>query len=293
MAYMGFHICRLALPVCTALVLCLSSATASAQEDAFDDPFVFHPLAHSAISGGRVLRRGNELFILPDELVADGSVTVPRICGSLRAIRWDSAGDNGEAAPSIHPEPAAWIVRWQGVPARARRIVLEFDQPPCLLSELKPVAANGDGSIMLHAYQAATQGEKLRYEPQPFKNTVGYWTVPTDTASWQLRIEEPGEFNVGILQGCGAGQGGSRASLTIEQNDPPLAFGPTGQTVATLEFEVVETEHFQNFQWRHLGRMAITQPGVYTLTLAPQSIANAALMDVRAIHLIRLPEATR
>lgn len=265
---------------CTAIVFCLASPTASAQAVVAEA----HPLEDSAISGARVYRSGHKLLILPEELTDGGSVTIPRICGSLREIRWGSSGEHGEPAPSLQPETAEWIVRWQGVPAGAQAIELEFDQEPRLPSELEPVTASGDGSLMLHAYQAVTRGEKLRYEPQTFKNTVGYWTVPTDTASWQLRIDEPGEFNVGILQGCGAGHGGSRAELRLQLED---------RSAAALEFEVVETGHFQNFQWRHLGRMAVSQPGVYTLKITPLKIKQGALMDVRVIHLVRLPASTR
>lgn len=266
---------------CAALVACLSSPPASAQAVPSDAQQIEHP----AIVGGRIFRSGEKLFIVPDDLTDSGSVTLPRIYGSVRAIQWVNTNDR--AAISIHPEPAEWAVRWQEVPAAAKTpagapmIVLEFDQEPRLPSEMEPVRASGDGSIRLEAYQASTDGEKLRYEPQPFKNTVGYWTVPTDTASWQLHIDEAGEFNVGILQGCGAGHGGSRASLSLQQ---------ASRSVATLQFEVVETGHFQNFQWRHLGRLSVSQAGVYSLKIAPLEIKHGALMDVRMIHLVRVPQ---
>src|ERR1044072_1350534 len=33
-----------------------------------------------------------------------------------------------------------------------------------------------DGSIVLLATNAVTHGKQIRYEPQPHKNTIGYWT---------------------------------------------------------------------------------------------------------------------
>lgn len=259
---------------CGLVIGCLSTPEVTAQAIPADAQQVEHP----AIGGGSLHRLENRLFVVPDEPTDVGSVTIPRIYGSLRTVHW--IGETEGSSLSLRPEPDEWTVAWEDVPAETEAIVLGFDQKPKLPSELEPVTAAGDGSIMLHAYQARTEGEKLRYEPQPFKNTVGYWTVPTDRVLWQLHVDASGEFNVGILQGCGAGQGGSRAILRLQQE---------GETTATLEFKVLETGHFQNFQWRHLGKLSVSEPGNYSLTITPTEIAQAALMDVRAVHLVRLP----
>lgn len=260
--------------LCGMLIGCLVAPQVNAQTVPVDARQVEHP----AIDGGQLYRLENRLFVVPDEPTGAGSVTIPRIDGSLRAAHW--LGEQGDPTVSVHPEPDEWTVEWREIPAGAKAIALDFDQEPKLPTERKPVIAAGDGSLMLHAYQAQTEGEKLRYEPQPFKNTVGYWTVPTDTVSWQLRIDAPGEFNVAILQGCGAGHGGSRAAMRLQMEN---------KTTATLAFEVLETGHFQNFQWRHLGKVSVPEPGNYTLTIMPKEIAHGALMDVRSVHLVPLP----
>ena len=95
-----------------------------------------------------------------------------------------------------------------------------------------------------------------------------------------LKVETPGRFNVGILQGCGKGQGGSDAVINIQNS--------TDQSSTKLDFKVEETGHFQNFKWRTIGEIELSQ-GQQTLEIRPVKIANKALMDVRAIHLVRLP----
>ncbi len=184
------------------------------------------------------------------------------------------------APVTVNPEPEHWIVRWDSRPAGADKIVLVFDTEVNFAKQNALCQQLGDGRLNLHAYQAITAGEKLRYEPQPHKNTVGYWVNPNDQASWLVQVERGGTFNVGLLQGCGRGQGGSVATLSISRNE---------STVAELECEIVETGHFQNFVWRNVGTLMITEPGHYIFEVKPKRIAKAALMDVRQIQLVLLP----
>ena len=214
-------------------------------------------IEHPALGDTRLFRLGRRLWMVPATMTETGSAVIPRFCGSLR-----EAGrfrEDDEMSVSVHPEPSRWEVRWRNADENASGVVLAFDQRPKLPSELAPVSPAGDGSVMLPAHRAITSGEKLRYEPQPFKNTVGYWTVPGDTAAWKLKLDRAGPLNVGILQGCGGGQGGSRGTIQLVRGD---------RVVARLPFEVIETGHFQNFRWRHLGEMMVPEPGDYTLKLS-------------------------
>lgn len=131
---------------------------------------------------------------------------------------------------------------------------------------------------MLHAWQAKTFGEKVLFEPQWYRNTVGYWAVETDYATCDLEIDQPGTFSIAMLQGCGKGQGGSDALVTLRQKD---------QIIARLPFQTVDTSHFQNFRWSHLGMIGISATGTYQLRIDATRIAKVALFDVRAIHLVR------
>lgn len=128
-----------------------------------------------------------------------------------------------------------------------------------------------DGTITLPARTADVHGIQLRYEPLPHKNTLGFWVNADDYATFEFTVTKPGKFEVEVLQGCGTGQGGSEASVTI-----------AGQA---LPFTVEDTGHFQNFKPRTVGTVQIDQPGRLTLELRAVKKAKAAVMDCRQIVL--------
>ena len=226
--------------------------------------------------GAKVHQRGQALWLELQPAALDAKqAMIPRLSAPIRSIQWQGAPD---AELKFWPEQGEWVFSWKQRPTDADVIEVVFDAPPVLPEDCPQATAAGDGSIRLHAFQARTFGEKLRFEPQWYKNTVGYWTIPTDYATWDFEVDQPGTFSVALLQGCGAGQGGSDALLTLRQAD----------NVATeLPFQTIDTGHFQNFRWSHAGHVVIEESGTYELRIQPTRIAKNALFDVRAIHLVR------
>jgi choline-sulfatase len=136
-----------------------------------------------------------------------------------------------------------------------------------------------DGVITLPAHRALVNGELLRYEPQPSKNTVGYWTRAEDWCEWRLDGAPPGRYHVEILQGCGKGQGGSEVQVRLGTQ--------------RLGFQVEETGHFQNFVMRRLGEVEISDEPTPRLALQVVRLAAAAAMDVRLVRLVPVDHAPR
>lgn len=238
------------------------------------------PVDAKPLQGNPSLLRWENCIYRKIEKSTELPFKVPRFCAAIRSTVLVMGQQT--LTLDVSPEIDHWILTLKNPPAELSGIVvLEFDSPPLLIDELTPISQLGDGSLWLAAHLAKTSGDKLRYEPQPHKNTVGYWTVPTDSVQWNVRVERPGKFNLAVLQGCGAGQGGSIASLQITSAD--------GKTVFETSFEVLETGHFQNFQWKQLEAVELKEPGNYSLKVQPKQIRKAALMDIRAIQLLRLP----
>ena len=209
-----------------------------------------------------------------------GPIEIPRLAAPLRSMMWQgSITDDGI---SLKPEPDHWVISWKNRPEQDATLVLKFDDEPLLMEELKPIKKTGDGSFYLPANKAVTLGDKIRYEPQPYKNTVGFWVGKEDSATWTIQIDKPGRYNVAVLQGCGKGQGGSTATMSF--------ISPVKDITPAIDFEVVETGHWQNFQWVQHGEVELRHAGEVEVTVAPKQIKKAALMDIRAIHLIRLPD---
>ncbi len=131
------------------------------------------------------------------------------------------------------------------------------------------------GFLILHARDAIIHGTALRYEPQPHKNTLGFWKFADDWASWNFELPSAGRYQVEILQGCGKGSGG--ASIELSAGEQKIAFS------------VEETGHFQNFIARQIGTLRLAA-GRNTIAVTPKSKPGGAVMDLRQITLTRVAD---
>ncbi len=261
------------------LFLGLVGAVIASETLANESPAAVVAVESPGFLGCAAFRQGMTMRLVPDNAALQAKlVTIPRLCAVLRSVGW--AGDM-EGAITVEPLPDRWLVKWKTAPAGASELVLTFDRPPLLPAEVGPVQPEADDALLLPACFATTHGTKLRFEPQPFKNTVGYWTQADDSATWKVVIAKPGRYAVAALQGCGKGQGGSDAVLTVTKDD---------EVAATLAFSPVETGHFQNFRWVQLGFVTVEAPGDYEVRVSPKRIQKAALCDIRALSLV--PQAT-
>jgi hypothetical protein len=202
---------------------------------------------------------------------ADGIVQIPRLNNEIKDVF--VIGVRPRMSLKLTPGLTTWSIELptEKVVADPVPIVVTAGRP-YIPTIPRIVTSASNGSIALAAHDAITHGENLRYEPQPHKNTVGYWTNKEDWCEWQCYVEQPGKYEVRILQGCGKGQGGSEVEVQI--GDQALAF--------TVE----DTGHFQNFKERSLGVVALAAPQVHSLQIRPRSKAAAAVMDVRQVRLV-------
>jgi hypothetical protein len=56
----------------------------------------------------------------------------------------------------------------------------------------------------------------IRYEPETYKNVVGYWTEVDDWVEWEFDSSIDGAVEVQIHCGCGTGNGGSDVDVIVE-----------------------------------------------------------------------------
>ena len=126
------------------------------------------------------------------------------------------------------------------------------------------------GDIRLHAKDARVHAKNMRYEPQSYKNVLGFWTKPEDWADWDFEVKATGKYEVEVQQGCGRGSGG--AEVAVEA---------AGQT---LTFIVQDTGHFQNMIQRTIGVVDLPA-GRQTLAVKPRTKPGGAVMDLRRVVL--------
>jgi hypothetical protein len=139
----------------------------------------------------------------------------------------------------------------------------------------KVISQAADGTVTLPAKEATTHGKNIRYEPQPHKNTIGFWTKADDWVSWDFEIKTPGKFAVVLTQSCGKGSGGSEYTVTV------------GEQV--IRDVVPDTGSFTNWVERTIGAFNFKSAGSYTVAVKPVKKPGLAVMDLRAITL--KPEA--
>ncbi len=240
--------------------------------------------------GGTAFQNGHELWLQLDTRPAGRELLIARLANVVQRIYWrDTATQqhsesvavaSGGRTLTLTPEPTVWKIQLSEIPELfPATLVLELDGPPQLLTDELTAAADGNGVISLPARLARVHGRNLRFEPQPHKNTVGYWSLAEDFAEWNLRADMAGDYDVEIQQGCGTGHGGSTVELRLDDQ--------------RIQFRVLETGHFQNFRWRHLGRVSLPAHVCCRLQLVPLHKPGGAVMDVRELRLVPVSEHSR
>ncbi|MCA9179023.1 MAG: alpha/beta hydrolase [Planctomycetales bacterium] len=239
---------------------------------------------------------GDSLRLEVRSLPADRKLTLPRLSCPI--------GDVTVAGQALALKPGldSWELTLPQSVSTPTNIEIQL-RGSALLRQL-PEVIQADGGAELPAHAATTYGTMLRYEPQPHKNTIGYWVNQDDYAEWLVYVDEPARFSVTVFQGCGKGQGGSQAELVAYPSDaqPPrpgnrgkATAAPETKAAPTVEkqrlpWEVVETGHFQNFQPVALGELQLVT-GVNVIQVRAVKKAKNAVMDIRRIQLQTLAPA--
>ena len=139
-------------------------------------------------------------------------------------------------------------------------------------SEGKEIIQSGR-NISLHSRDSKVNGVTLRYEPAQKKQCLGYWSNPSDWASWDFIVKEPGDYTVTVRQGCGRGHGGSKVSII--------------SGTQKLIFNAEDTGGFQNWKNIDIGSIKLKEPGLNILEVRPLDKKSVAVMDIQEIILTK------
>lgn len=199
-----------------------------------------------------------------------------RLSYSLGGYPTEGSGPGNSSGEAGRMRLILWLVVGlrlvvAGAPAVAQATAEPASAPPAVL-----VAQAVDGTILLSGSVAEIHGTRLRWEPHEKKRTLGFWTKAEDFAAWTFSVHTPGSYDIEVLQGCGAGQGGSEMVVTL---DPHI------DTAQTARFIVEDTGGFQEFRSRTVGRFTLAS-GDHVLRIKPERIAKQAACDIRQIRLV-------
>lgn len=221
-------------------------------------------------SWGKIELKSDAVHLYIDSWPADGKVAMPRLNNPIGTVYL--VNDPAKTPLGFQPNLADWTIsKPKSSGAGPDVVVVEVVGKPRPAGDPVVAEPGEDGSITLAAHNAVCHGRLLRYEPQPHKNTVGYWADEADWCEWSFKAAKPGAFKVLLLQGCGKGQGGSSIKISVG-----------GQT---LDATVEDTGHFQNFIERPVGTLKIDAAGTFSFQIRAAKKAKGAVMDVRQVRL--------
>lgn len=225
---------------------------------------------------GTIVTDGRSLELRVSSIPKSRKLDIPRLNNRLDVAYLKS--DTKKSPLTLHPLIETWEIQLPPDMEEADKadVIVEFKEPVSIGHEIAIQAK--DGTIALPAHIARTHGKLLRYEPQPHKNTVGYWANAEDWAEWSLQVDLSGGFEVEVHQGCGKGQGGSTVEFELilkgEKSGPKLTH------------TIVDTGHFQNFKPFKLGKFEDVKTGEYALKVRCLKKAKNAVCDIRLIQLL-------
>ncbi len=223
---------------------------------------------------GRIEWKADALHLYIEAWPADGKVSFPRLNNPIGTVYL--VNDPAKTPLGFQPLLNEWTVGRPKSPSTGPEVVVvEVKGKPRLAGEPVVSEPADDGLITLAAHHAVCHGKLLRYEPQPQKNTVGFWVDGSDWIEWRFKAAKAGKYSVQLLQGCGKGQGGSAAKIVVG-----------GQS---LDYTVEETGGFQVFVERPAGTIQVEKPGDYALEIRAVRKAKLAVMDVRQVRLVPEP----
>ena len=163
---------------------------------------------------GRIEWKTDAVLLYIEAWPADGKVAMPRLNNPIGTVY--SVNDPAKTPLGFQPNLQDWTIsKPKGSAAGPDVVQVEVVGKPRPAGTPVVTDPSEDGKIVLPAHVAVTHGRLLRYEPQPHKNTVGYWADETDWVEWQFRAAKPGAYTVQLLQGCGKGQGGSAVKVVV------------------------------------------------------------------------------
>lgn len=170
------------------------------------------------------------------------------------------------------PKSGQYLISVKGVEKESAAVMNFKSLVLVPTSEGKEIIQSGR-NISLHSRDSKVNGVTLRYEPAQKKQCLGYWSNPSDWASWDFIVKEPGDYKVTVRQGCGRGHGGSKVSII--------------SGTQKLIFNAEDTGGFQNWKNIDIGSIKLKEPGLNILEVRPLDKRSVAVMDIQEIILTK------
>jgi alpha-L-fucosidase len=219
------------------------------------------------LAWGRCTAKPGKLYLHVFEWPSDGKLRVPGLKNPVKSAKLLAGGvleakNDGDdvliSVPEKAPDPldTVLVVEIEGAPEVVNTFVVKPD---------------GMGILRLNAADADIHGTSARYEHGDGKDNIGFWTNKEDWLSWDVILEKVGNLAVEVVYAAEKGSGGSEYLVTVGER--------------SLPGRVADTGSWTTFITRSLGKIRITKPGKYTVTVKPVTMKTYAVMNLKAVVL--------
>ena len=131
-----------------------------------------------------------------------------------------------------------------------------------------------DGSVIeLPATEAKLQGSMIRLQQEGDADGIGYWSDPTDTASWKLAVVHPGTYQISADMGSPSPD----SHFTIQAGS------------REIDCQSEDTGGWYRYRLVDVGTLTFDAAGPVTLTIKPKSADAWIPINLRAIRLMPVP----
>jgi len=158
-----------------------------------------------------------------------------------------------------------FLMLWSAFAAAA--IGQETAKPPA------PVKPTADGILQLDAQAATIHGGRARFMVLEGLGNICYWTDPKEWVSWEVQVDQPGQYVVDLRYSCQAGSQGSTFEVALD-----------GQSLKCSIPE--DTGTWYDHETMKLGSLRVAAAGKHTLSLKPQQKPGEAVMNLAWLRLI-------
>ncbi|MCX6996309.1 MAG: metallophosphoesterase family protein [Kiritimatiellaeota bacterium] len=166
----------------------------------------------------------------------------------------------------VRTRPAQQAVRLPPAPEAAR-------PPPAPEATRPPLAP--ENVLTLTAQAAVLKGKTIRLEkPNALPPHIGFWSLSTDTISWIVPVQRPGQYDVTMVYALARNNGAENFEISCANAILRGRMPPTGSWIT--------------FQSAKIGGLALPA-GVHQLTIKGKGRIRGGVMNLRSVSLQRVP----
>jgi alpha-L-fucosidase len=134
------------------------------------------------------------------------------------------------------------------------------------------VLAEENDTTILGYKTGVTSGKATKRYNRKGKFFISKWSSPEDEISWNLQLDKPAEFSLGIVYSAPAEGTGREITIEAAKHSITHVIQPTGKAFDYMEFDA--------------GKLEFSDPGNYLVKIRPSQTSEGDLLYFHSLKLI-------